>query len=59
MDSACHVIKRMLNPRFWNRPISVYRLGDMPIQSCGQCVSAQRGKAGAWLNAHTELRTKR
>jgi len=42
-----------------NMPISVYRLGEMPIQSCGQGVSAQRGKAGAWLNAHTELWAKR
>ena len=42
-----------------NRPISVYRLGEMPIQSCGQRVSAPRGKAGARLNAHTELRAKR
>ena len=41
------------------RPISVYRLVEMPIQSCGQSVSAPRGKAGARLNAHTELRTKR
>ena len=42
-----------------NGPISVYRLGEMPIQSCGQSVSSLRGKAGAWLNAHTELRAKR
>jgi len=42
-----------------DRPISVYRLGEMPIQSCGQSVSAPRGKAGARLNAHTELRAKR
>ena len=42
-----------------NMPISVYRLGEMPIQSCGQSVSAPRGKAGARLNAHTELRAKR
>ena len=42
-----------------NRPISVYRLGEMPVQSCGRSVSASRGKAGARLNAHTELRTKR
>jgi hypothetical protein len=27
-----------------NRPISVYRLGDLPIQSCGQSVGAPRGK---------------
>jgi hypothetical protein len=42
-----------------NRLISVYRLGEMPIQSCGQSVIAPRGKAGARLNAHTELRSKR
>jgi len=42
-----------------NRPISVYRLGGMPIQSCGQRVSTPHGKAGARLNAHTELRAKR
>jgi hypothetical protein len=39
--------------------MSVYRLGEMPIQSCGQSVSALLGKAGARLNASTELRTKR
>jgi len=42
-----------------NRPISVYRLSEMPIQSCGQSVSAQLEKMGARLNAHTELRAKR
>ena len=42
-----------------NGPISVYRLDEMPIQSCRQTVSALRGKAGAMLNAHTELRAKR
>jgi len=42
-----------------NRPISVYRLGEMPIQSCGQSGSAPRRKAGARLNAHTELPAKR
>jgi len=36
-----------------------YSLGRMPIQSCGQSVSARRVKAGAWSNAHTELRPKR
>ena len=41
-----------------NRPISAYRLGEIPIQSCGQSVSAPRGTAGARLNAHTELRAK-
>ena len=41
------------------RPIPVYRLGEMHVQSCGQSVSAPRGKAGARLNAHTELRTTR
>ena len=39
-----------------NRPISVYRLGKMPIQSCRQSVSAPRGKAGARLNSHTQMR---
>ena len=42
-----------------NRPISVYRLGEMPIQSCGQSISASRGKTRVRLNAHTELRAKR
>jgi len=42
-----------------NRLISVYRPGEMPIQSCGQSVSALHVKAGARLNAHTELRAKR
>jgi len=42
-----------------NRPISVYRQGEMPIQSCGQSVSAPRGKAGVMLNARTKLRAKR
>ena len=31
----------------------------MPTQSGGQSVSAPRGKGGASLNAHTELRAKR
>jgi len=43
----------------FNTPISVYRLGEMPTQTCGQSVSAPRGKAGDRLNAHTELRAKR
>ena len=43
----------------YNRPISIYCWGEMPIQSCGVSVSAPRGKAGARLNAHTELRVKR
>jgi hypothetical protein len=42
-----------------NRPISVYRLGVVPIQSCGQIVSAPCGKAGVRLNANTELRAER
>ena len=42
-----------------NRPFSVYRLGEMPIQSCGQSISAPRGKASARLTAHTELREMR
>jgi hypothetical protein len=41
------------------RPVSVHRLGKMPIQSCGPSVSAPRGKAGARLTVHTELRTMR
>jgi hypothetical protein len=45
--------------RATNRPTSVYRLTELPIQSCGQSVSASHGKAGARLNAHTELRAKR
>jgi len=39
--------------------MSVYRLSRMPIQSFGQSVSAPRRKAGARLNAHTELLAKR
>jgi len=50
---------RIFNPRDLNRPISVYRLGEIPIRGCGQSVSAPRGKAGARLNAHTEFRAKR
>jgi hypothetical protein len=42
-----------------NRPISVCRLGKMPIQSCGQSVCAPRRKVGARVNALTELRAKR
>ena len=42
-----------------NRPISVYRLCEMPIQSRGQSVSAARKNAGARLNVHTELLAKR
>jgi hypothetical protein len=49
-----HITKRCIS----NRPISVYRLVEMSIQSCGQSVSAPRVKAGARLNAHTELRAK-
>ena len=40
-----------------NRPISEYRLGEMSILSFGQSVSVPRGKAGARLNAHTQLRS--
>ena len=53
----CHA-----KPRYsmaFDRPISVYRLSEMPIQSCRQSVSAPRGKASSRLIAHTELRTKR
>jgi len=42
-----------------NMPISVYRLCEMPTHSCGQSVSAPRGKACAMLNAHTELQAER
>jgi hypothetical protein len=42
-----------------NGPNSVYRLGEKPIQSCGQSVSAPRGKARARLNARTKLRGRR
>jgi hypothetical protein len=49
----------MCTSEYDNRPTSVYRLGEMPTQRCGQSVSDPRGKAGAMLNAHTELRTKR
>jgi hypothetical protein len=48
-----------VGPCRFNRPISIYRLGEMPIQSCVQSVSAPRGKAGAGFNAHTELQAKR
>jgi len=47
-----------LFPCLSNRPMLVYLLGEMPIRSCRQSVSALRGKAGARLNAHTELRAK-
>jgi hypothetical protein len=47
------------SPLVHNRPISVHRLGEMPMQSCGQSVSAPRGKSGARLNAHTDLRVQR
>jgi hypothetical protein len=40
-----------------NMPLSVYRLGEMPIQS--KASALQAGKAGATLNARTELRAKR
>jgi hypothetical protein len=39
--------------------MSVYRLSEMPIQSCGRSASAPRRKVGARLSAHTELRSKR
>jgi len=44
---------------FSNWPITVFHLGEMPIQSCGQSVSAPRMKPGARLIAHTKLRAKR
>jgi hypothetical protein len=66
---ARHVVVMQFEPPFLglngtrdvasNRPISVYRLGETPIQRCGQSVSAPRVKAGATLNAHTELWAKR
>ena len=41
-----------------NRPISIYRLGEMPIQSCGQCVSSPRGKQYTVIGLlHKVLRT--
>ena len=43
----------------FNRPITVYCLGESPIHSLRQSVSARRGRAGARLNAHEQLRTKR
>jgi hypothetical protein len=33
----------LLSPTACSRPITVYRLGEMAIQSCGQRVSAPRG----------------
>jgi hypothetical protein len=42
-----------------NRPISVYRLGETHIQSCGQSASAPRRIAFARLNPNTELRAER
>jgi len=49
-----------LLPSFaFNWPISIYRLREMPIQCCGQSVRSPRAKAGARLNAHTELRAER
>ena len=55
-SESCSISVRVL---VLDRPISVYRLGEMPIQSCGQSVSASRRKAGARLNAHTEMRAMR
>ena len=43
----------------YDRLISVFSLGEMPIQSCGQSVSDPRGKVGVRLRAHTQLRAKR
>jgi hypothetical protein len=40
-------------------PISVHRMSQMPIQGCGQNVSALRGKADARLSVNNELRAKR
>ena len=54
--AALNALREVGHQGYW--PVSVYRLGEMPIQSCGLSVSAPRGKAGARLNAHTELRAK-
>jgi len=43
-DIAHHVIDTHMNLPLWNRPISVYGLGEMLIQSYGQSVSARRRK---------------
>jgi len=64
---AVHHVVAVTSPRCFpslplstkNRPISVYRLGEMPIQSCGQLVSAPREKARVRLNALGELREMR
>ena len=56
---ARHFILYMSDPLVLKRPISVYRLGEMPIQSCGQSINAPCGKASGRWNAHTELRAKR
>jgi hypothetical protein len=54
VDKAGWLFRTCTRPTL-NRPISVYRLGEMPTQSCGQSVSAPRVKAVVRLNAHTEL----
>jgi hypothetical protein len=59
MDSARHVIDTHAEPSELNRPISLYRLRETPVQNCEQSVSAPRGKARARFNAHTEMRAKR
>jgi hypothetical protein len=38
-----------------DRPISVYRLGEMPIQSCEQSVSTPHGEGRAIGNALERL----
>ena len=58
VDEAGGLLTRSTRPML-HRSILVFRLGEMRIQSCGQRVSAPRGIAGAWLNAHTEMRAKR
>ena len=42
-----------------NQPSSVYRLGEIPIQSCGRSVHAPHVGAGARSDAYIELRAKR
>ena len=58
-DPGLTLLPRLSAHTTVHRLISVYRLGGMPIQSCGQSVGAPRGKAGARGNARTGLRAKR
>jgi hypothetical protein len=44
MDSARHVIERVFNPRFLNRPNSVYRIPRRALTLCPQlCMGIQLG----------------